>query len=137
MTFITEVMKDWKVELTAGGKAQEEGKIQRGIFLGNSFLLLLFVMEMMLLNYIFRKCSVGYKFSKLLEKINHLMYMEDIKLFSKNEKELIILIRTIRIYSQDIRMEFGIEKCAILMLKEREIINTWDYWKRKLSNKGR
>ena len=35
----------------------------------------------------------------------------------KNEKELETLIRAVRIYSQDIGMEFGIEKCAILVRK--------------------
>ena len=30
----------------------------------------------------------GYKFTKLQEKINHLIYMHDIKLFARNEKEL-------------------------------------------------
>ena len=35
----------------------------------------------------------------------------------KNEKELETLIPTIRIYSQDIGMEFGIEKCALLVMK--------------------
>ena len=44
------------------------------------------------------------------------MYMDDIKLFTKNEKELEILIHTVRIYSQDIGMEFGIEKCAMLVM---------------------
>ena len=39
--------------------------------------------------------------------------MFDVKLFTKNEKELETLIQTIRIYSQDIRREIGIEKCAI------------------------
>ena len=45
------------------------------------------------------------------------MYMDDIKLFSKNEKELATLIHAVRIYSQDIGMEFGIEKCAMLVMK--------------------
>ena len=45
------------------------------------------------------------------------MYMDDIKLFAKNEKELETLIHTIRIYSQDIGMEFGIEKCVLLVMK--------------------
>ena len=45
------------------------------------------------------------------------MYMDDIKLFAKNEKELETLIHAIRIYSQDIGMEFGIEKCAMLVIK--------------------
>ena len=34
------------------------------------------------------KCAVGCKLSKLQEKINHLMYTDDVKLFAKNEKEL-------------------------------------------------
>ena len=43
--------------------------------------------------------------------------MDDIKLFTKNEKELETLIHAVRIYSQVIGMEFGIEKCAMLVLK--------------------
>ena len=45
------------------------------------------------------------------------MYMDDIKLFAKNERELETLINAVRIYSQDIGMEFGIEKCAMLVMK--------------------
>ena len=51
------------------------------------------------------------------EKINHLIYMNNLKLFTKNEKELETLQRRVRIYSQDIEMEFGIEKCAMLIMK--------------------
>ena len=36
--------------------------------------------------------------------------MNDAKIFAKNEKEIETLIQTIRIFSQDIGMEFGIEK---------------------------
>ena len=43
--------------------------------------------------------------------------MDDIKLFAKNEKELETLIHTVRMYSQDIGMKFGIEKCALLVMK--------------------
>ena len=42
------------------------------------------------------------------------MYMDDIKVFAKNEKELKTLIHAVRIYSQDIGMEFSKDKCAIL-----------------------
>ena len=49
------------------------------------------------------------------------MYMDDIKLFAKNEKELETLILAVRIYSQDIRMEFGIEKCAKLVMKSGKL----------------
>ena len=64
-----------------------------------------------------QKIRGQYKLSRSQEKNNHLMYMDDIKLFAKNEKELETLIHTVRIYSQDIGMEFGIEKCALLVIK--------------------
>ena len=41
--------------------------------------------------------------------------MDDNKLFTKNEKKLEALIQTVRIYSQDIGMEFGIEKCTYVI----------------------
>ena len=37
--------------------------------------------------------------------------------FAKNEKELETLIHTVKIYNQNIGMEFGTEKCAILVMK--------------------
>ena len=37
------------------------------------------------------------------------MYMDDVKLFAKNEKELETQIHSVRIYRQDIGMELGIE----------------------------
>ena len=37
------------------------------------------------------------------------MYMDDIKLFAKTEKELRTLIHAVRIYSQEKGMEFGRE----------------------------
>ena len=45
------------------------------------------------------------------------MYIDDIKRFSKNERKLETLIQAVRIYSQGVGMEFGIEKCAILIMK--------------------
>ena len=72
---------------------------------------------MMPLNHILRKCTAGYKLSRSQEKVNHLMYMDDIKLFAKNEKELESLIHTVRIYSRYIGMEFAIETCAMLVMK--------------------
>ena len=45
------------------------------------------------------------------------MYMNDIKLFAKTEKQLEILTQAVRIYSQDIGIESGIEKYATLIMK--------------------
>ena len=109
-----EAMKNWKVKLTARGKTCAEMKILRGIFQGDALSSLLFVIAMMPLNDILRKSTGSYKFTKSQEKINHLM--DDIKLFTKNEKELETLIQTIR-YSQDIGMEFVIEKFEMVIMR--------------------
>ena len=62
---------------------------------------------MMPLNYILKKYTgLCYKFTKSQKKINHIKYKDDINVFARNEKELETLIEIIRIYSQDIRMEF-------------------------------
>ena len=42
------------------------------------------------------------------------MYIDNIKQFAKDEKVLEILIQAIRIYSGNIGMEFGREKCTML-----------------------
>ena len=84
--FIEKTMKNWRVELTAGGKSLAETKMQRGIFQWDALSPLLFIIAMMPLNHILRKCTVEYKLSRSQEKVNHLMYMDDIKLFEKMKK---------------------------------------------------
>ena len=114
-------MQTCRVELTAGGGSLAETKIQRGIFQGDALSPLLFIIAMIPLNHILRKCTAGYKLSRSQEKINHLMYMDYIKLFAKNETELEPLIQAVRIYNQDIGMEYGIEKCAMLIRKSGKL----------------
>ena len=87
------------MELTAGGRSLAESKIQTDIFQGDSLSPLLFTIAMVPLDHILRKCTAEYKLRRSQEKINHLMYKNDIKLFAKSEKELETLIHTIRIYS--------------------------------------
>ena len=87
INFIEKIMKTWRVELTAGGRSFAEIEIQRGIFQGDALSHLLVITATMPLNHILRKYTAGYKLKRSQEKINHLMYMDDIKLFAKNEKE--------------------------------------------------
>ena len=98
-------------------KSLAETMIQIGIFQGYALSPLLFIIAMISLNHILRKCTAEYKLGKSQQKINHLMYMDGIKLFAKDEEEVETLIHTVRIYSQDIGMEFGIEKFAMLVMK--------------------
>ena len=43
-------------------------------------------------------------------KINHLLFMDDLKLYGKSENEIKGLVSTVEVFSQDIGMEFDIKK---------------------------
>ena len=45
-------------------------------------------------------------------EINHLFYVDDLKLCGTSDKQLIGLSNTVRNVSDDIKMEFGLDKCA-------------------------
>ena len=65
---------------------------------------------------------VGEKEYKLKE-YNHLLFMDDLKLYSKSEEQIDSLIQTTHIFRTDIAMEFGIKKCWVLVLKRGKIVN--------------
>ena len=50
--------------------------------------------------------------------------MNDLKLYSKSEEALDSLIQTIRIFSEDIGMQFGIDKCAMLVVKRGKTVKS-------------
>ena len=115
--FITTTIENWRVESIAGVQMQAEVKILRRIFQEESLSPQTFLIAMMPLRQILRKFTVGNTFFKSKKNIIHLTYMDGIKLFSKNEKDLETLIQTIQIYRLNIGMEFGIEKCGMLIMK--------------------
>ena len=63
INFLAKAMKNWKVELSAGKQTLTNVKIQRGIFQGDSLSPPVFVLPIPV-NYILRKWTEGYKFTK-------------------------------------------------------------------------
>ena len=57
-------------------------------------------------------------------KINHLLFMDDLKLYSRSEKGLDSLVQTVHVFSEDIGMEFGIQKCAMLVMEKGKIVKS-------------
>jgi hypothetical protein len=50
--------------------------------------------------------------------------MDDLKLIAKSEEELQRQIQTVKTFSDDIHMEFGLEKCAKITLKRGKLISS-------------
>ena len=55
-----------------------------------------------------------------LEKLNHLMYMNDIKIFAKNEKKNKKKLQTIRIYNHVIGIKLWHGMLCLLITKKKK-----------------
>ena len=113
-------MEKWKVMLCSQNSELGEVETKRGIFQGDSLSPLVFVLALIPLCLTLRKTKAAYEFSESKEKINHLSFMDDLKLHSRSEKGLDSLVQTV--FSEDIGMEFGIEKCAMLVMEIGKIV---------------
>ena len=82
-------VEKWKLMLCSGNSELGEVEIKRGIFQRDSLSPLVFVLALIPLCLILRKAKkAAYEFSESKEKINHLLFMDDLKLYSRSEKGL-------------------------------------------------
>ena len=97
-------MKSWCTQLTSNGADLGEVKIRRGIFQGDSLSPLLFVIALIPMSLVLRKVKMSYSLGKDSGTINHLLFMDDLKLYAMSESQIDSLIQTVRIFSGDINM---------------------------------
>lgn len=114
---LSKSMADWKTVLTSNGEVLGEVAINRGIFQGDSLSPLLFIIIMMPLSILLRREDLGYKLGPGGKFINHLLFMDDLKLYGRTSEQLERLVDVVEVYSRDIGMEFGLEKCAVLKME--------------------
>ncbi|XP_060525288.1 uncharacterized protein LOC132701424 [Cylas formicarius] len=113
-------MDQWETQIIPRDQgAPVSIKIQRGIFQGDALSALWFCIALNPLSSALNNLKQGYPLNKEL-KLSHLMYMEDLKIFSDTEKGLNRQLRCIENFSNDIRMRFGLEKCKVSRLHRRE-----------------
>ena len=63
-------------------------------------------------------------FQKAKRGFYHLLFMDDLKLYSRREKGLDSLVQTVCVFSEDIGMKSGIEKCAMLVMEKEKIVKS-------------
>ena len=115
-------MTKWKVQLNAGNKVLGDVSVKRGIFQGDSLSPLLFVICLIPMSLILRKMKAGYSLGKNQPKLNHFLYMDDLKLFGQSERDIKSLVNTVHRFSCDIGMRFGIEKCGVIIMKRGKMV---------------
>ena len=69
------------------------------------------------LTLLLRRERLGYQLGEERRLINHLLFMDDLKLYARDKEDLEKLLDVMRVYSLDIRMEFGLDKCAMLEMQ--------------------
>jgi len=111
--FVKCSMQLWKTDLTVNGNDLSTINIRCGIFQGDTFSPLLFILSLIPLSSLLRDTSIGSKLTSGYV-INHLLYMDDLKFYAKSEEGIQSLVNTVNIFSSDIGMSFGIAKCAHL-----------------------
>ena len=121
-TFLQKSMQQWRLSLTPNGKDLGEANVKRDTFQGDRLSPLLFVLSVVLLYLTLKKVNTCYKWRKMEYRLNHLLFMDDLKLYTKSEEQATTLVRTVIVFNTDIGMEFGIKKCGILTMKRGKIV---------------
>ena len=119
-------MSHWNTTLFAGGEFKACVNIKCGIFQGDSISPLLFCLALNPLSEVIKATKFGYTV-KSGELIQHLLYMDGLKLYAKNERDLNSLISTAYLFSNDIGMRINVEKSAKLIVSRGRIVTSADF----------
>ena len=113
-------MTTWRVALTLNGQTLGRVCIKRGLFQGDALSPLLFVMCLFPLTTLLRQLNKGFIIDG--DVISHLLYLDDLKLYAKSVEDMATLVNTVRIFSTDIGMSFGFDKCATLSVIRGNVV---------------
>ena len=121
-TFLQQSMRSWKMEQTSCRAPLGTVKIRRGILQGYGLSPLIFVICMIPPSKVLCRAKAAYSLGDV--KINHFLFMDDLKMFAKNKKEIESLVSTAQLVSEDIGMQFGVQSCDVTVMKRRKIVKT-------------
>ncbi|XP_045492418.1 uncharacterized protein LOC123691877 [Colias croceus] len=118
--FLQNIMTQWKTTLHLSTHhiniSTREIFIRKGIYQGDSLSPMWFCLALNPLSHLLQNSKAGYYFKRNVEEtvISHLIYMDDIKLYAKSDRDMKKLVDITARFSKDIKMEFGLDKCKTL-----------------------
>ena len=98
--------------------------IKSGIFQGDSLSPLLFCLALAPLSSLLKAITYGYEAQG--KTISHLFYMDDLKTYAKSDSQQTGLLNIVKTFSNDIKMEFGLDKSAKATFKRGKLTETFN-----------
>ena len=127
-SFIAQTMTSWQTTMhlyhSQGNLTSRPLQISSGIFQGDSLSPLLFCLALAPLSAMLNMSTYGYRTGTNQEHITHLFYMDDLKTYAKDDNQQAGLLNIVKTFSDDINMEFGLDKCAKATFKRGKLIKT-------------
>ena len=128
INFMEKSMKSWNTTMylnhVQGIITTEKISIKQGIFQGDSLSPLLFCLALVPLTSEINASGYGYKMNRNSVPISNLFYMDDLKLYASNDDQQQGELRIVKQFSDDIKMSFGLDKCAKASFKKGKLIST-------------
>ena len=125
---LQQLMKKWKTTLKVNAKnnqiMSDPIRIQRGIYQRNSLSPLWFCLALNPLSHLLNRTNYGFgthSDNQEMQQLNHLLYMDDTKLYAATNNQLQELLRLTQTFSRDTKMVFGIVKCKTLCIAKGKI----------------
>nr|XP_034830874.1 uncharacterized protein LOC117987910 [Maniola hyperantus] len=126
--FLGECMGQWSTILCLHGErladADDRIRIGRGIFQGDCLSPLWFCLSLNPLSTLLEGSGTGFQFRRGGTKVPHLLYMDDLKLLAPNATRLQELLNVTTDFSNSIRMELGLDKCAVMHVERGQVTHS-------------
>lgn len=126
--FLGTCLGQWSTILSLAGErmtaANDRIWIKRGIFQGDCLSPLWFCLSLNPLSHLLEESATGFQFRRGGMRMPHLLYMDDLKLFSPNAQRLGELLKITEDFSNSIRMELGVDKCAIMHVERGHVVRS-------------
>ncbi|KAL1446706.1 hypothetical protein WDU94_005608 [Cyamophila willieti] len=129
INFLTKTMEEWRTKIYLTPTKEQaietdEIKINTGIFQGDALSAIWFCLCLNPLSKTLNRTKYGYQIKNqgnTHHTINHLLYMDDIKLYAHDDNEMKELLKIVEKITTDTRMEFGINKCKVVHIRKGKL----------------
>ena len=128
VNFIEYTMTYWKTQVSihheGGTTTSEDIKFNTGIFQGDTLSPLIFCLALAPISHMLKRLGMGYRIAGTT--VSNSLYIDDLKVFAADAKQMENCKTIIQEFSNDIGMSFGLEKCAVIHIKKGKVNNTPD-----------